>query len=242
MSIHPKCLPHVHTTCAPIGSRNESPSNVGPLPPSMFGRDLIEQVRADAKGGERYVPVIVEKCIDAVDALALDYEGIYRKTGGSGLSKSITQLFERGDYDSFDLRDSDRFNDICSVTSVLKTYFRSLPDPLFTYALHEEFIQASHIRDPAHKSSMLLELIFKLPPEHLQTAKLLMMHLHRVSKQSEVNLMTARNLGVVFGPTLMRSQDSGAEFSDMAGKSLTVEWLIENAPTIFNPTSDPLNH
>lgn len=208
----------------------------------MFGRDLIEQVRADAKGGERYVPVIVEKCIDAVDALALDYEGIYRKTGGSGLSKSITQLFERGDYDSFDLRDSDRFNDICSVTSVLKTYFRSLPDPLFTYALHEEFIQASHIRDPAHKSSMLLELIFKLPPEHLQTAKLLMMHLHRVSKQSEVNLMTARNLGVVFGPTLMRSQDSGAEFSDMAGKSLTVEWLIENAPTIFNPTSDPLNH
>ena len=37
--------------------------------PSMFGRDLIEQVRADAKGEERYVPVIVEKCINAVDAL-----------------------------------------------------------------------------------------------------------------------------------------------------------------------------
>lgn len=37
--------------------------------PSMFGRDLIEQVRADAKGEERYVPVIVEKCIDAVDVL-----------------------------------------------------------------------------------------------------------------------------------------------------------------------------
>lgn len=35
----------------------------------MFGRDLIEQVRADAKGEERYVPVIVEKCINAVDAL-----------------------------------------------------------------------------------------------------------------------------------------------------------------------------
>lgn len=40
-----------------------------PAAPSMFGRDLIEQVRADAKGKERYVPVIVEKCIDAVDAL-----------------------------------------------------------------------------------------------------------------------------------------------------------------------------
>jgi len=131
--------------------------------------------------------------------VALDYEGIYRKTGGSGLSKTITHLFERGDYDSFDLRDSDKFNDISSVTSVLKTYFRSLPDPLFTYALHEDFVQASQIRDPAAKSSVLSELVFRLPPEHLHTAKLLMMHLHRVSQQSEVNLMTARNLGVVFG-------------------------------------------
>jgi hypothetical protein len=38
------------------------------LAPSMFGRELIEQVEADSKGEERQVPVIVEKCIDAVEA------------------------------------------------------------------------------------------------------------------------------------------------------------------------------
>ena len=89
MSVHPKCLPHVHTACAPARSRNEPAPNVAPLrkleflfccvrpaltrdfpvAPSMFGRDLVEQVRADAKGEERYIPVIVQKCIDAVDAL-----------------------------------------------------------------------------------------------------------------------------------------------------------------------------
>ena len=37
--------------------------------PSMFGRDLAEQIRADAKGGDRQVPTIVEKCIDAVETL-----------------------------------------------------------------------------------------------------------------------------------------------------------------------------
>lgn len=37
--------------------------------PSMFGRDLIDQVRADAKGSGRMVPVIVEKCVDAVEVL-----------------------------------------------------------------------------------------------------------------------------------------------------------------------------
>jgi hypothetical protein len=34
----------------------------------MFGRDLTEQVRADAQGGDRMVPIIVEKCIEAVEA------------------------------------------------------------------------------------------------------------------------------------------------------------------------------
>jgi hypothetical protein len=110
---------------------------------------------------------------------ALDYEGIYRKTGGSGQSKAITQLFERGDYMTFDLRDADRFNDICSVTSVLKNYFRSLPVPLLTYHLHDQLISAVHIKDPAIKHNLLSELINKLPKEHYYTLRMLMLHLNQ---------------------------------------------------------------
>lgn len=108
----------------------------------------------------------------------MDYEGIYRKTGGSGQSKAITQLFERGDYDSFDLLDTDKFNDICSVTSVLKNYFRALPDPLLTYALHERFMQAALLKDPNAKTDSLMELVIQLPQEHYETLKMLMLHLH----------------------------------------------------------------
>lgn len=39
-----------------------------PSAPSMFGRNLTEQVQADSKGGDRQIPVIVEKCIEAVEA------------------------------------------------------------------------------------------------------------------------------------------------------------------------------
>lgn len=109
----------------------------------------------------------------------MDYEGIYRKTGGSGQSKAITQLFERGDYAAFDLRDSDRFNDVCSVTSVLKTYFRSLPVPLLTFDLHDHFMSAVQIRESATKNKSLLELVNKLPAEHYYTLRMLMLHLHR---------------------------------------------------------------
>jgi hypothetical protein len=119
----------------------------------MFGKDLSEQIAADNVP----VPVIVTKCIGAVEVVGescivlkdpslttgMEYEGIYRKTGGSSQSKQITQLFERGDYDAFDLADVETFNDISSVTSVLKTYFRQLPNPLLTHALHESFVAAA---------------------------------------------------------------------------------------------------
>jgi len=199
----------------------------------MFGRDLTEQVHADAKGGDRFIPVIVEKCIDAVETLAMDYEGIYRKSGGSSQSKAITQLFEKGNYAAFDLRDSDTFNDISSVTSVMKNYFRSLPNPLLTFDLHESFVKAAGYREQQAKAEALTTLTKQLPSEHFYTLGHLMLHLYRVQKNAGVNLMTARNLGVVFGPTLMRSSDPSQEFTDMPGKTLAIEWLIENAPAVF---------
>ena len=52
----------------------------------MFGRDLIEQVNSDAKGTDRAIPVIVEKCISAMEAL-----GTYPATL-SVFTLSYTQL------------------------------------------------------------------------------------------------------------------------------------------------------
>ena len=88
-------------------------------------------------------------------------------------------MFERGDYDSFDLRDSDRFNDICSITSVLKTYFRTLPVPLLTFDLHDQFMAAIATRDPVVKQQSLIDLVDKLPNEHYYTLRILMLHLNR---------------------------------------------------------------
>jgi len=164
----------------------------------MFGRELTEQVRADARPNDKMVPLIVETCISAVETsgeshssglansrhwnwfrIALDHEGIYRKNGGNSQSKLITQLFERGDYSTFDLLDSERFNDVSSITSVLKSYFRTLPNPLLTFVLHDEFMFASSIRDPIHKSAKYADLVKQLPTEHYYTLRALMFHLHR---------------------------------------------------------------
>ncbi|CAE6465658.1 unnamed protein product [Rhizoctonia solani] len=234
---HQRCTYLVKSSCQSGSTPAEEPVvDISPLPPSMFGRDLVEQIHSDARVDPgRMVPFIVDKCIRAVEASAMDYEGIYRKTGGTSQSKAIVQLFEKGDY-AFDLEDTDAFNDISSITSVLKSYFRQLPVPLLTFALHEQFVEAAGIRDTAAKHEALVSLVRQLPPEHYHTLRYLMLHLSRVKDCSDENLMSARNIGVVFGPTLMRSSDPAREFGDMAGKALTVEWLVDNAPTVF---SDP---
>ncbi|WVQ84309.1 hypothetical protein IAT38_006461 [Cryptococcus sp. DSM 104549] len=224
---HHKCSDKLPRTCLGKKVRKDEPEE--PLPPTMFGKPLPEQVAAD----NTVVPVIVTKCIDAVEAVGMEYEGIYRKTGGSSQCKQITELFERGDYDAFDLTDMDTFNDISAVTSVLKTYFRQLPNPLLTHALHESFVTAATIRDTTNKRSAVCALLAELPKDHWHTLKALMLHLNRVTAQSGINLMTSQNLGVVFGPTLMRSADPNREFGDMAGKALSVQWLVDNAPQVF---------
>lgn len=119
-----------------------------------------------------------------MSSLAMDYEGIYRKSGGSSQSKTITQLFERGDYAAFDLGNAELFNDISSVTSVLKTYFRQLPNPLLTHALHEAFINAAIVREPRGKAEALSSLVYQLPSEHFHTLRYLMLHLYRYVRRT----------------------------------------------------------
>jgi len=89
----------------------EEPDN-RPGAMSIFGNDLVAQCLTE----NRLVPTVVVKCIEVVEMTGLQYEGIYRKSGGMGQTKLISSCFDRGE--PFDLGDQDRFNDISAVTSV----------------------------------------------------------------------------------------------------------------------------
>lgn len=54
-----------------------------------------------------------------------------------------------------------------------------------------------------------------------------------VVAQVAVNKMTSQNLGVVFGPTLLRTNDSGSEFRDLNLRARIVELCVENAPSLW---------
>lgn len=63
----------------------------------------------------------------------------------------------------------------------------------------------------------------------------------RVVDHSKVNMMTVANLGVVFGPTLMRSQEETvAAIMDIKFQNIVVEILIEHHEKVM--ATSPRNH
>ena len=62
------------------------------------------------------------------------------------------------------------------------------------------------------------------------------LHLISVSDHCKQNLMTVANLGVVFGPTLMRPQEETvAAIMDLKFQNIVVEVLIENHEKVKVP-------
>lgn len=105
-------------------------------PPSvLFGSDLSE--RADFE--HRQIPSVVTRCIEEVELRGMDQEGIYRKTGGNSQVNQIKDGFDKDE--NYDISDTDL--DITAVTSVLKQYFRRLPEPLLTFDVYERILESN---------------------------------------------------------------------------------------------------
>uniref|UniRef100_A0A8C2X7A4 Rho GTPase activating protein 42a n=1 Tax=Cyclopterus lumpus TaxID=8103 RepID=A0A8C2X7A4_CYCLU len=72
-------------------------------------------------------------------------------------------------------------------------------------------------------------LVHKLPEKNRAMLDILTNHLLMVSSHSDQNLMTVSNLGMIFGPTLMRSQEETvAAMMNIKFQNIVVEIIIEN--------------
>eukprot|EP00064_Thunnus_orientalis_P017368 superscaffoldBa00003665_g17449 len=127
-----------------------------------------------------------------------------------------------------------------TITSGLKNYLRCLSEPLMTFKLHKDFIMAVKSDDQNYRVCAVHALVHKLPERNKEMLELLIKHLVIVSTQSQFNLMTVSNLGVIFGPTLMRSQEETvAAMMNIKFQNIVVEILIENFNKIFHQPPDP---
>ncbi|XP_078393787.1 rho GTPase-activating protein 12b isoform X1 [Cetorhinus maximus] len=177
------------------------------------------------------VPKFVMMCIDHVEKEGLNIDGLYRVSGNLAVIQKLR--FAVNHDEKLDLNDS-KWEDINVITGALKMFFRELPEPLFTYHLFNDFVNAIKTPDYKHRIQGITELIRLLPKPNHDTMQVLFKHLVKVITRSEVNRMTSQSVAIVFGPTLLRPEkETGNIAVHMVYQNQIVELILSEYDTIF---------
>uniref|UniRef100_A0A672FW82 Rho GTPase-activating protein 26 n=1 Tax=Salarias fasciatus TaxID=181472 RepID=A0A672FW82_SALFA len=158
----------------------------------------------------------------------IDEQGLYRIVGvNSRVQKLLGLAMDPKTCADVELDNPEW--EIKTITSAIKHYLRMLPAPLMTYQYQRSFIKAAKMDNPEDRVTEIHALVHRLPEKNRQMLELLMKHLANVASHHQQNLMTIANLGVVFGPTLLRPQEETvAAIMDIKFQNIVVEILIEH--------------
>uniref|UniRef100_A0A7P0TBH4 Oligophrenin-1 n=1 Tax=Homo sapiens TaxID=9606 RepID=A0A7P0TBH4_HUMAN len=175
----------------------------------------------------------VRKCINIIETKGIKTEGLYRTVGSNiQVQKLLNAFFDPKCPGDVDFHNSDW--DIKTITSSLKFYLRNLSEPVMTYRLHKELVSAAKSDNLDYRLGAIHSLVYKLPEKNREMLELLIRHLVNVCEHSKENLMTPSNMGVIFGPTLMRAQeDTVAAMMNIKFQNIVVEILIEHFGKIY---------
>ena len=160
--------------------------------------------------------------------------GIYRIPGNKAAISELSDQVNKNDF-SWDRCNTDvRWEDVNVVSSLLKLFIRSLPDALLPSSFYNHFIEADK-KFGLERLRELKDLLESLPKYSYETMKHLIRHLHRVSKNCEVNLMEPKNLAIIFGPSIIRTTNDTLEIAvkDMKHQCRIVELLVTQVCSSF---------
>ncbi|KAL7019473.1 hypothetical protein ACKWTF_011131 [Chironomus riparius] len=182
----------------------------------------------------------VKKCIETLEKRGLEEEGLYRV---SGVGTKINKLLQLGldgkktESERLTVFTEEQHLDVLeskTIASALKQYLRKLKEPLMTYRYFNGFLAAAKQEQHIQRISDVHALTHRLPKNHFEMLDIIVQHLKKVASKSHKNKMSIFNLGVVFGPTLLKaSEDSLAAVLEIKFNNLVIEILIENYELIF---------
>ncbi|CAB3361432.1 Hypothetical predicted protein [Cloeon dipterum] len=222
---HKECLSKLSAHCLPARLA---------LSKGIFGKDLSQHLQETGCA----VPLVITKCVEEIERSALTIKGIYRISGVKSKVEKLVEEFES----VLDLVDLSRVN--CHVVaSVLKLYLRQLPVPLLTFELYPSFLKLAREWSSGAEGgvSELDALVHRLPADNLACLRFLMRHLSHVAAHAKDNQMPAANLGIVFGPTLLRTPGGHASLgclADTVHQTRAVELLVAHAGVLFGAAHD----
>ncbi|CAF3800055.1 unnamed protein product [Adineta steineri] len=163
-----------------------------------FGIELEE---CESSSISRYIPIVVEILTRLVELRGINCQGIYRHAGGLTAVNWLVTEFDKG-AERIDFN-SEKWYDVKAIASTLKTFFAKLPDSLLSSKISSLSVEASRMENHYERLMGLKRFVIQLDDYRFETLKYLCAHFRRVASQCNINKIDARNLAIIFGPTLI---------------------------------------
>ena len=214
--------------------QQQQPAKSGaPRAQPVFGVALaeLEQRAVRNHSGVGPVPMldVVEVPLLWIEQHAMQVEGMFRLSGDKNVIDRMKAEFDAGRVPQ--LLPTTNPHD---VSGVFKMWLRELPEPLLTFDGYPHFLY--HRND----ANALRGLIGKLPAANRTILVRIVAFLVKFMRYEAHTKMGPKNLGVVFGPPLLRSpsNDPLAEMNDMGSVLECTQAMLTQAQLIFGQLLD----
>mmetsp|Transcript_9521 Transcript_9521/g.35312 ORF Transcript_9521/g.35312 Transcript_9521/m.35312 type:complete len:311 (-) Transcript_9521:672-1604(-) len=197
-------------------------SSSNPSKRKLFGAPII-------KTSEASIPLFVFLFIQFLRQNPK--QGLFRVPGSTQLIQKAKQDLESGN-ESLYLYQKEYTH---VVASLLKMWFRELPEPLLTFDHYDMFIAADGINEETARLATIKKVLHYLPEANRKLLYSLCEFLHDLLEFQEETKMHAGNLAIVFAPNLLRPrvEDFGTMMSDTPHATGLMQTLIEEFEFLF---------
>ncbi|XP_031660601.1 rho GTPase-activating protein 17a isoform X10 [Oncorhynchus kisutch] len=183
-----------------------------------FGTGLEEHL----KRSSREIALPLEACVMMLLETGMKEEGLFRIAAGASKLKKLKAAL---DCSTSQLEEF--YSDPHAVAGALKSYLRELPEPLMSFQLYDEWIQASNVSEPDKRLQALWVVCDQLPKNNKANLRYLVKFLSKLAQDSEVNKMTPSNIAIVLGPNMLWAKTEGTLAEMAAATSVHVVTIIE---------------
>ncbi|XP_037265477.1 rho GTPase-activating protein 44 isoform X2 [Falco rusticolus] len=183
-----------------------------------FGKPLEEHLAVSG----REIAFPVEACVTMLLECGMQEEGLFRVAPSASKLKKLKAAL---DCCVVDVQEYSA--DPHAIAGALKSYLRELPEPLMTFELYEEWIQASNIPEQEKRLQALWSTCEKLPKANYNNIRYVIKFLAKLTEYQDTNKMTPSNVAIVLGPNLLWPQADGNMTEMMTTVSLQIVGIIE---------------
>ncbi|XP_074828239.1 rho GTPase-activating protein 44 isoform X3 [Natator depressus] len=183
-----------------------------------FGKPLEEHLAVSG----REIAFPIEACVTMLLECGMQEEGLFRVAPSASKLKKLKAAL---DCCVVDVQEYSA--DPHAIAGALKSYLRELPEPLMTFELYDEWIQASNIQDQDKRLQALWNACENLPKANQNNIRYLIKFLAKLTEYQDANKMTPSNVAIVLGPNLLWPQTEGNITEMMTTVSLQIVGIIE---------------